>query len=127
MDDYGSDKVDLKHAFDDMMKDTYKIPLDRFVNLMFYVCADGASVSMGICTSACTQIKNDGQVWLLKIHCANHCLELAMGSAYTIQPEFKIIKTLLLNIYQLFKNSGKLRQLLTTIALNLGVTFVSFV
>ena len=50
-----------------------------------------------------------------------------MGSAYTIQPEFKIIKTLLLNIYQLFKNSGKLRQLLTTIALNLGVTFVSFV
>ena len=34
MDDYGRDAVDLKHAFDDTMKDTYKIPLDRFVNFL---------------------------------------------------------------------------------------------
>ena len=64
--------IDLKHAFATMMKDTYKIPLDHFVNLMISVCADGASVNMGIYTGACSQIKNNGQDWLLKIHCANH-------------------------------------------------------
>ena len=90
-----SDAVNLKHAFDDTMKDTYKIPLDRFVNLMISMCADGARNNMGIYIGACTQIKNDGWDWLLKIYCANHRLELAIGSAYTGQPEFKIVDTLL--------------------------------
>ena len=94
---------------------------------MISVCADGASVNMGIYTDACTQIKNDGQDWFLKIHCAYHRLELAIGSAYTGQPEFQIVDTLLLNIYQLFKSSGKLRRLLTTTALNLGKYCISFV
>ena len=35
MDDYGSDGVDLKHAFDNMMKDTCEIPFDHFVNFPF--------------------------------------------------------------------------------------------
>ena len=57
MDDCGSDAVDLKHAFNNTMKDTYEIPLDYFVNLIIPMCADGASVNMGIYTGACTQIK----------------------------------------------------------------------
>ena len=76
MDDYGSDAVDLKHAFNNTMKDTYEIPLDYFVNLIIPMCAYGASVNMGIYTGACTQIKNNGLDWLLKIHYANRCLEL---------------------------------------------------
>ena len=94
---------------------------------MISVCTDGASVNMGLYTGACTQIKNNGQDWFLKIHCAYHRLELAIGSTYTGQPEFQIVDTLLLNIYQLFKSSGKLRRLLTTIALNLGINCISFV
>ena len=57
MDDCGSDAVDLKLAFNNTMKDTYEIPLDYFVNLIIPMCADGASVNMGIYTGACTQIK----------------------------------------------------------------------
>ena len=76
MDDCGSDAVDLKHAFNNTMKDTYEIPLDYFVNLIIPMCADGATVNMGIYTGACTQIKNNGLDWLLKIHYANCCLEL---------------------------------------------------
>ena len=117
MDNYGSDAVDLKHTFDEIIKDTYKIPLDRFFNLIISVSTDGASVNMGIYTGACTQIKNDGQYWLLKIHCANHCLELAIASVYTGQPDYKIVDSSLLNIYQLFKNSGKLRQFLIPLPL----------
>ena len=82
---------------------------------------------MGIYTGACTQIKNDGRDWFLKIHCANHRLELPIGSAYADEPKFKIPDNLQLNIYQLFKNSGKLRRLLPTIALNLSVTCVFFI
>ena len=48
MDDYGSDRVDLKYAFDNMMKHTYEIPLDHFINLIISLCADGASLNMGI-------------------------------------------------------------------------------
>ena len=92
-----------------------------------FVRADGASVNMGIYTGACTQIKNDGRDWFLKIHCANHRLELPIGSAYADEPKFKIPDNLQLNIYQLFKNSGKLRRLLPTIALNLSVTCVFFI
>ena len=43
------------------MKDTYKIPLDHFVNLMISMCTDRTSVNMGIYTGACTQIKNNGR------------------------------------------------------------------
>ena len=53
MNDDGSDTVDLKHALENMLKDTYKIHLDYFVNLMISVCADGASVNMGIYTGPC--------------------------------------------------------------------------
>ena len=94
---------------------------------MISMCADRANVNMGIYTGVCTQIKKNGQDWFLKIHCANHCLELAIESTYTGEPKFKIIDTLLLKIYQLFKNSDKLGRLLVTNALNLGVTCVSFV
>ena len=91
---------------------------------MISMCTNEASVNIGIYTGRCKQIKNNGWNWPLKIHCANHCLEVAIGSAYTDQPEFKIIDPLPLTIYQLFKTSGNLRWLLTSIALNWGVTCI---
>ena len=65
--------------------------------------ADGASVNMGIYTGACTQIKNDGRDWFLKIHCANHRLELPIGSAYADEPNLRSLTTCSLT----FINSSK--------------------
>ena len=81
MDDYGSDASDLKHAFDDALKENYKLE-DRFTPLLISHCADSASVNMGRYNGACTQIKAYGQSWLLVIHCANHRLELAIADVY---------------------------------------------
>ena len=44
-----------------------------------------------------------------------------------MEPNFKNVDIFLLQVYQLFKNSGKLKHLLHTIALNLNVTVMSFV
>ena len=108
MDDYGSDASDLKHAFDDALKKDYKLE-DRFIPLLISHCADGASVNMGRYNGACTQIKADGQLWLLLVvHCANHRLELVIADAYKMKPNFKDVDIFLLQVYQLFKNSGNL-------------------
>ena len=122
MDDYGSNASNLKHAFDD----DYKLE-DCFIPLLISHCADGASVNMGRYNGACTQIKADGRPWLLVIHCANHRLELAITDAYKMEPNFKDMDIFSLQVYQLFKNSDKLKHFLHTIALNLNVTAVSFV
>ena len=47
IDDYGSDAADLKRAIDDVFLKTYKIPCERYQNLLICCCADGASVNMG--------------------------------------------------------------------------------
>ena len=126
MDDYGSDASDLKHAFDDALKEDYKLE-DRFIPLIISHCADSASVKMRRYNGACTQIKADGRPWLPVIHCANHHLELTIANAYKMEPNFKDVDIFLLQVYQLFKNSGKLKCLLHTIALHLNVTAVSSV
>ena len=100
---------------------------DRFTKLLVSHCADGASINTGRYNGACTQLRNDGREWLLIIHCSNHRLELAIADAYKTDVNFKDVDTFLLNVYTLFKNSGKLKSLLGTIALNLGVTSVSFI
>ena len=126
MDDYGSDAIDLKHAFDDPLKEDYKLE-DCFIPLLITHCADGASVNMGRYNGAWTQIKADGRPWLLVIHCENHRLELAIADVYKMELNLKDVDIFLLQVYQLFKNSGRLKRLLHTIALNLNVTTVSFV
>ena len=126
MDDYGSDASDLKHAFDDALKEDYKLE-DRFIPLIISHCADSASVKMRRYNGACTQIKADGRPWLPVIHCANHHLELTIANAYKMEPNFKDVDIFLLQVYQLFKNSGKLKCLMHTIALHLNMTAVSSV
>ena len=126
MDDYSSDASDVKHTFDDALKEDYKLE-DRFIPLLISHCANDASVNKGRYNGVCVQIKADGRPWLLVIHCANHRLELAIADAYKMEPNFKDVDIFLLQVYQLFKNGGKLKRLLHTMTLNLNVTAVSFV
>ena len=61
--------------------------------------------------------------WLLIIHGSNDSLV----DAYKTDANFKDVNIFLLDVYTLFKYSGKLKSLLGTIALNLRVTSVSFI
>lgn len=65
--------------------------------------------------------------WLLVIHCTNHRLELAMKSAFLSDSAFKDVDKILLEMYLLTRDSGKVKRLLKAIALRLNVMFVTFV
>ena len=47
VDDYGGDPCDLKHAIDVIIFTRYNIPIECYIKLLVFVCADGASVNMG--------------------------------------------------------------------------------
>ena len=50
----------------------------------------------------------DERVWLVKIHCANHCVELAVKEAI-IDSKFKTIDYTYIIVFGLLKNSGKIK------------------
>ena len=50
----------------------------------------------------------DETAWLVKIHCANHCVELAVKKAI-IDSKFKTVDNAYIIIFGLLKNSGKIK------------------
>lgn len=126
MNDYGEDAASVKRAFDDTLLKDFEMSPDKFQNSMICVCADGASINMGSIKGACTEMKKERD-WLLVVHCANHRLELSISDAFKADKVFTRIDEILINIYYLFKNSGKAKRIILEICLNLGVTFVNFV
>ena len=125
MDDYGSDAVDLKRAVDETITSEY-INEEQYKIKLVCVCADGASVSMGRYKGAVTNIKKT-RPWLLDIHCSNHRLELAVQDALKEDAAFTKVDELLLQLYQLTKNSGKVKRLLKATAMRLDVISVNFI
>ena len=125
MDDYGLDAADLKRAVDETMTTDYKAERE-YADHLISVCADGASVNMGIYNGAVTKIK-ETRPWLLDIHCSNHRLELALQGAFEEDAAFANIDNLLMQLYQLTKNSGKVKRLLKATAMRLDIICVNFV
>ena len=123
---FGEDAQAVKNAFDNAFLTTFEVPEDRFENLLVAACTDGASVNMGRLSGACTKMKEE-RPWMLIIHCSNHQLELAVKDAFTAQKSFTDIDELLIQIYYMFRNSGKAKRLFTAMALTLDVTCVAFV
>ena len=78
------------------------------------MCADGASVNMGIYNGALALIQLDIP-WLIKIHCALHCLELAVKDACESYPHFTTVNDMMTSIYTMFKNSGNCTHLYSII------------
>ena len=125
MDDYGSDAVDLKRAVDETITSEY-INEEQYKIKLVCVCADGDSVNMGRNKGAVTNIKKT-RPWLLDIHCSNHRLELAVQDAFKEDAAFTKVDELLLQLYQLTKNSGKVKRLLKATAMRLDVISVNFI
>ena len=125
MDGYGSDEADLKRAVDDTITSEY-INEEQYKIKLVCVCADGASVNMGRYKGAVTNIKKT-RPWLLDIHCSNHRLELAVQDAFKEDATFTKVDELLVQLYQLTKNSGKVKRLLKATAMRLDVISVNFI
>ncbi|KAK6178299.1 hypothetical protein SNE40_013101 [Patella caerulea] len=124
----GEDAVSVKTAFDDAFLTKYKLDVDRWSKLLVSICTDGASVNLGVLNGACVKIKQEyDRQWILLIHCSSHRLELAMKDAFTTNKQFVEVDDILVQIYYMFRNSGKAKRILTAIALTLGVVCVTFV
>lgn len=107
----GVDAEGTKKAFDHAFLQEFAVEEEWFQKHLITVCADGASVNMGRITGACTAIKAT-RPWLLVIHCVNHRLELAIGDSFRSNPAFKHLDEMMINIYYLFRNSGKNKRII---------------
>ena len=77
--------------------------------------------TVGICI-----LFREDREWLTLIHCTNHRLELAMKDAFLVDAAFKEVDKVLLEMYLITRDSGKVKGLLKSIEMRLDVMYVSF-
>ena len=100
---------------------------DQYLRRLVSVCCDGASINMGKYNGVASQLKRV-RLWLLIIHCVNHRLEYCkVKDGLKQDPAVTEVSEVLLALYYLTRNSGKVKSLLTKIALDLDVVCVAFV
>ena len=76
---YGdTDAVSLKNGIDSIFKPKGPLPCEDYNVKLVALTSDGASVNTGQITGLMTRIANEGREWLLKIHCVNYRVELAV-------------------------------------------------
>ena len=114
----------IKKAIDSIFNESGNIPLTAaaYKSKLISATADGASVNFGIYNGVLTQLKND-RMWLIKIQCVNHRLELAIKGAVKDISQFKECERLYISIFSLFRNSGKLKSAVKKAAEALNITY----
>ena len=84
--------------------------------------ADGASVNMGNLTGTLTQLQHE-RPWMLKIHCVNHRVELAVKDVMSQDPNCAEADKFYIDNFYLLKNSGVLKSKLKEAAAALNITY----
>ena len=77
--------------------------------------------TVGICI-----LFREDREWLTLIHCTNHRLQLAMKDAFLVDAAFKEVDKVLLEMYLITRDSGKVKGLLKSIEMRLDVMYVAF-
>ena len=83
------------------------MPEDEYKFKVVTCTCDGACVNFGKKTRLLKRM-TDEIVWLVKIQCANHRIELAVKEAI-INSKFKTVDDTYIIIFGLLKNSGKIK------------------
>ena len=106
----GTDAESLKCAIDnifDMDKGVYPLTNENYRTKLVSVTADGASVNTGRLSGLMTRLGEERE-WLVKIHCINHRVELAVKDAL-VDSVFKEIDSFYLTNFYLMRGSGKIK------------------
>ena len=98
----------LKDGIDSIFAENgpFHLPDDGYKFKVVTCTSDGASVNFGKKTGLMKRMA-DERARLVKIHCANHRVELAVKEAI-INSRFKTIDSTYIIIFGLLKNSGKI-------------------
>ena len=105
----GTDAESLKNAIDSIFSEKGSVPLNDYKTKLVSATTDGTSVNTGRKSGLLVRLERDGQrPWLLKIHCANHRIELAVSAAFK-DSVFNEIDWFYTQNFSLLKNSGLLK------------------
>ena len=110
MNDWGGTDVEsFEKGITHIFRDAGSIPLDVEDFKMKLVCctSDGASVNFGAKTGLMTRLSVQ-RPWVIKIHCTNHRVELAIKQALA-ETEFYKMDDFYYSTTFLLKNSGKIK------------------
>ena len=99
----------LKDGIDSIFAETgpLHLPEEGYKFKVVTCTSDRASVNFGKKTGLMKRMA-DERAWLVKIHCANHRVELAIKEAI-INSKFKTADDTYILIFGLLKNSGKIK------------------
>ena len=103
----GTDTESLKKEIDSIFFKDGKIHVKKYETKLVSLTADGASVNTGRISSLMTRFALERD-WLLKIHCINHRVKLAIKDALK-ETKFKEINNFFQSNFNLLTNSGKIK------------------
>ncbi|XP_065655360.1 zinc finger protein 862-like [Hydra vulgaris] len=114
----------IKKGIDSIFNESGNIPLtaDAYKNKLVSATSDGASVNLGMYNGVLTQMKNN-RTWLVKMHCVNHRLELAIKDSARNIVQYRDCDQFYTTIFHLFRNSGKLKSEVKKAAEALNITY----
>ena len=115
----GGDSESLETAFRPALDVVFTIPSWR--KRLISVTADGANVNFGQLTGFLTQLA-DYLPWLIKTHCANHRIELAVKHVFK-ESAFYSLDEHYIALYNYLFQSGKAKSLMEKGAANLGIQY----
>ena len=105
----GTGAESLKNGIDHIFQESGAIMLnpEDYQMKLIGCTSDGASVNFGRKSGLMTRLSTE-RPWLIKIHCSNHRIELAMKDAIK-NSAFQKVDEFYINVYNLLKNSGKIK------------------
>ena len=103
----GTDAESLKRGIGDFFEGDGCFKIGDYETKLVSMTSDGASVNFGKKTGLMTRM-SENRVWLIKIHCANHRIELAMKDAIK-GTSFQEVDVFYIAFHALLKNSGKIK------------------
>ena len=117
----GTNAESLKAGIDGIFGPSANIHLGDYQTKLVSCTADGASVNMGHISGLLTRIGRERD-WLLKIHCSNHRIELAVKAALAVKDSvFEEVDEFYQANFSILKNSGKLKSAVQAAASALGI------
>lgn len=112
----GTDAQSLKNGIDDIFSPSGLIPLgDKYQTKIIGCTSDGASVNFGRISGLMTRL-SENRPWLIKMHCTNHHIELAVTDAFK-NSDFTTVDDFYIDIHLFLKNSGKIKSEIKAAAL----------
>lgn len=115
----GTDAESLKKGIDSIFQLDGALPLEHYQTKLVSITTDGASVNTGRLSGLMTRMASDRE-WLVKIHCINHRIELAVKDAL-VNSAFKDIDSFYLTNFYLLRDSGKIKSEVKIAAEALGI------